>query len=217
MLVDVFSDPICPWCFIGKRRLERALTARGLAAPALKTRWRAFQLNPGMPAEGMPRDSYLAQKFGGADRAREIYDMIGEAGAEEGIAFDFERIERTPNTVDAHRLIRFAARSGLDGQVVEALFRAYFLEGRDIGDKATLARIAAENGLDGKETETFLAGAEDRQDVLAEHDFATSLNISGVPCFILEGRYAVVGAQQPEAFVPVFDLIDEEARNAAGP
>lgn len=216
MLIDVFSDPICPWCFIGKRRMERAVADRGVER-LVTVRWRAFQLNPGMPAEGMPRDSYLALKFGGADRARQIYEMIAEAGDEEGVPFAFERIARTPNTVNAHRLIRFAARSERDGAMVEALFQGYFVDGRDIGDTETLVRIADEIGLDADETKTFLAGTEDRPEVLAEHDFATSLNISGVPCFILEGRYAVVGAQQPDAFVPVFDLIDEEARQSAGP
>lgn len=216
MLVDIFSDPICPWCFIGKRRFERALAARGLDG-RVTVRWRAFQLNPGMPSDGMQRDSYLALKFGGAERASQIYAMIGAAGDEEGIPFAFDRIARTPNTVNAHRLIRFAARHDRDSEVVEALFRAYFVDGRDIGDGATLVRIATECGLDTEAAKAFLAAADERPEVLAEQDFATSLNISGVPCFILEGRYAVVGAQQPDAFMPVFDLVEEEARQTAGP
>lgn len=216
MNIDIFSDPICPWCFIGKRRMERALAARDLV-DRVTVRWRAFQLNPGMPAEGMPRESYLALKFGGADRARQIYEMIREAGADEGIDFAFDRIERTPNTVDAHRLIRFASRSRRDPAMVEALFRAYFLKGRDIGDTDVLSAIAGECELDPAEVRPFLDGSAERSDVLAEHEFAVKQNISGVPCFILEGRYAIVGAQQPDAFMPAFDLVEEEARQSAGP
>jgi len=216
MIIDVFSDPICPWCFIGKRRLDTALVRQGLADGAI-IRWRAFQLNPGMPAEGMRRDAYLTLKFGGADRARQIYRSIAEAGAAEGIAFDFDRIARTPNTVDAHRLIRLAARSGRADAVADALFTGYFLEGRDIGDSETLVAIAASHGLDAAETRDFLASTADAMEILAEHDFAVSLNITGVPCFVFEGRYAVVGAQEADAFLPVFDLVREEARQAAGP
>ncbi len=216
MIIDIFSDPICPWCFIGKRRLERALGERDLA-DRVTMRWRAFQLNPGMPPEGMPRDAYLALKFGGAERAAQLYEMIGRAGAEEGIAFAFDRIARTPNTVNAHRLIRRATGAERGKDAAEALFRAYFLDGRDIGDLGVLVEIAAECGLDEEATREYLAGVEDRAEILAEHDFAVSLNISGVPCFIVEERYAVVGAQQPEAFMPVFDLIEEEARQSAGP
>jgi len=214
MRIDVFSDPVCPWCFIGKRRMERALAQRGLERD-VTIQWRAFQLNPGMPAEGMPRKSYLALKFGGEERARQIYEMIGAAGNEEGIRFAFDSIGQTPNTVNAHRLIRLAAMHGRSDSVVEALFRAYFLQGRDIGDTETLVAIAVECGLDSEETRILLASDDYRSDVLAEHDMAVSLNISGVPCFILEGRYAVVGAQQPDAFMPVFDLVKEEARQGA--
>ncbi len=216
MNVDVFSDPICPWCYIGKRRLETALDRFERARQAT-VRWRAFQLNPGMPVEGMARDAYLALKFGGDERASQIYEVIGQAGVEVGIPFAFEKIERTPNTIQAHRLIRHAARSGRDGDLVEALFRGYFLDGRDLSDDAILADIADECGMDPDGARQYLAGRDDEEEIRAEHDFAVSLNITGVPCFILEGRYAVVGAQEPDAFGPVFDLVDEEARAAAGP
>ena len=216
MNVDVFSDPICPWCYIGKRRLETALDRFERARQAT-VRWRAFQLNPGMPVEGMARDAYLALKFGGDERASQIYEVIGQAGVEVGIPFAFEKIERTPNTIQAHRLIRHAARSGRDGDLVEALFRGYFLDGRDLSDDAILADIADECGMDPDGAREYLAGRDDEEEIRAEHDFAVSLNITGVPCFILEGRYAVVGAQEPDAFGPVFDLVDEEARAAAGP
>ena len=215
MIIDVFSDPICPWCYIGKRRLERAL-ARGGRNGAVVVRWRAFQLNPEMPAGGMPRKAYVALKFGGAERANEFYRNIAATGAGEEIAFDFEHIERTPNTVNAHRLIRYAARQGKDSKVVEALFRAYFLDAHDIGDIAVLAAIAAENGLDAATVRAFLDSTEDASEVRAEHEFAVSLNITGVPCFIVENRYVVTGAREPEAFMPVFDLVEDENRLAAG-
>jgi len=216
MIIDVFSDPICPWCYIGKRRLEEALDQFGRTGRAT-IRWRAFQLNPGMPPEGMPRDQYLSLKFGGDERASQTYEAIGRAGSVVGIPFAFERIERTPNTIQSHRLIRHAARKGLDGEMVEALFRGYFLDGRDLSDDGVLAEIAGECGLAADEVRDYLAGNEDEQEIRAEHDFAVSLNITGVPCFIVENRYAVVGAQEPDAFGPVFDLVDEEARAAAGP
>lgn len=214
MKIDIFSDPICPWCFIGKRRLERALGDRGLDT-GVAVHWRAFQLNPGMPPEGMARDAYLALKFGGDTRASQIYDAIGEAGAGEGIDFAFDLIERTPNTINAHRLIRHASGPGRQGAVVEALFTGYFLDGRDLGDNGVLADIAAECGFDRAATQAYLDGAEDEPEIRAEHDFAVTLKITGVPCFIVEGRYAVVGAQEPDAFMPVFDMVEQEARTAA--
>ncbi|MCH7930535.1 MAG: DsbA family oxidoreductase, partial [Proteobacteria bacterium] len=146
MQIEIVSDVICPWCFIGKRRLERALAAR----PGLdvETTWRPFQLNPDMPPEGMERQSYLAAKFGSADRAAQLYAEISKAGAVEGIDFAFDRIARTPNTIDAHRLIRFAGGDGAQDAVSELLFRRYFLDGADLGDRERLAEIGAEAGLD---------------------------------------------------------------------
>lgn len=214
MIIDVFSDPICPWCYIGKRRLEAAIDRFG-RSDDVTIRWRAFQLNPGMPAEGMPRHEYLSVKFGGSERANQIYDAIRQAGASVGIPFAFEQIVRTPNTVQAHRLIRHSTQSGHDGDLVERLFQGYFIEGRDLSDDAVLVDIAGECGLDVDDARRYLAGQDGQQEVRSEHDFAVSLNISGVPCFIVEGRYAVVGAQEPDAFGPVFDLVDEEARTAA--
>lgn len=216
MIIDVFSDPICPWCFIGKRRMERALELNGLT-DRVAVRWRAFQLNPGMPPDGMGRAEYLALKFGGGRRATQIYDAIREAGKGVGIPFEFERIKRTPNTVKAHRLIRFAGRSSQDGAVAEMLFRYYFLEGRDIGDNEVLCEIAGKCALDEDKIRLLLAGSEEEEEVRKENDFALSLNIDGVPCFIVENRYAVVGAQEPEAFGPIFDLVREEERLAVGP
>jgi predicted DsbA family dithiol-disulfide isomerase len=215
MRIDIFSDVICPWCFIGKRRLDKALAMR--PQPDLQIRWRAFQLNPGMPEEGMDRQAYLAAKFGGPESAQRIYDTVGAAGAREGIAFAFDRIRRTPNTVAAHRLIRFSARHGRQDAVVEALFRAYFLDGRLVGEKPVLGAIAAEAGLDAADAGAFLDGTEETDTVLAEDTYARRLGIGGVPCFIVDGKYALSGAQEPEAFLPVFDLVAGEAASAAAP
>jgi predicted DsbA family dithiol-disulfide isomerase len=219
MRIDIFSDVICPWCFIGKKRLEKALTIRPPAE--LTVQWRAFQLNPDMPASGMDRQQYLAVKFGGPEAAQRIYDNVRAAGAKERIPFAFERIPRTPNTVDAHRLIRFGQRGDRQDETVAALFQAYFIDGRDIGDARTLARIAAEAGLEEKAAAEYLAGTEDTQEVLAEDVYARKLGIGGVPCFIFDGKYAVSGAQEPEAFLPVFDLLakggeDTQAAQAQG-
>ncbi len=204
MQVDIVSDVICPWCFIGKRRLARALAMR----PGLdvSTTWRAFQLNPDMPADGMPRQEYLALKFGGNLQARRIYSAVEQAGASEGISFAFDRIKRTPNTVDAHRLIRFATANGRADETVEALFRAYFLDGRDIGSRDELAAVAAESGLDEREARGFLDDGKGRDTVLAEDRGARRAGIDGVPSFIVDGSYLLSGAQEPEFFLPLFDL-----------
>jgi predicted DsbA family dithiol-disulfide isomerase len=208
MILDVFSDTICPWCYIGKRRLERALEAR--PQRGLQIRWRAFQLNPGMPAEGMDRKAYIDAKFGGADRARAILDTVRGAGAGEGIAFAFDRIKRTPSTLQSHRLIRFAGGQERQDETLEALFHAYFLEGRNIGDRAVLADIAEEAGLDRSEAADYLAGDADAEAVLGEDALARRAGINGVPCFIFNGRFALSGAQEPEAFFQLFDLAREE-------
>jgi predicted DsbA family dithiol-disulfide isomerase len=208
MNLDVFSDTICPWCFIGKRRLERALKAR--PQPGLKVRWRAFQLNPGMPAEGMERRAYIEAKFGGTERARTIYDTVRAAGAGEGIEFAFEKIKRTPNTLQSHRLLRLAAATGDQDAVLEGLFRAYFLEGRDVGDRAVLTEIGAAAGLDRRKTAGFLGSDTDTDTVLSEDVLARRAGINGVPCFIFNGRFALSGAQEPEAFFQIFDLTREQ-------
>src|SRR4029077_13560019 len=131
MHLDIFSDTICPWCYVGKRRLARALAQR--PQPKMAVRWRAFQLNPGMPAEGMDRSRYIEAKFGSPERAKRIYEAVTAVGASEGIDFNFDAIQRTPNTLTSHRMLRRAARFGLQDQLLDALFAAYFIEGRDIG------------------------------------------------------------------------------------
>lgn len=197
MILDVFSDPVCPWCFIGKRRLERALRE----IPEVKRpqiRWRAFMLNPDMPPEGMERNAYLALKFGSSQRAMELYDTIAQAGYQEDILFAFGEIYRTPSTVLAHRLIGLAGERGVQESLVESIFSAYFLKGMDVGKVENLLTIAVQAGLDEDETVRFLGSDQGADTVLAEHNLAQRIGINGVPCFILDGRYGVSGAQSPE-------------------
>jgi predicted DsbA family dithiol-disulfide isomerase len=205
MQVDIVSDVICPWCFIGKRRLQQALELR--PEIAIEITWRPFQLNPDMPPAGMERQVYLAAKFGSAAHAERIYAAITEAGASVGIPFAFDRIRRTPNTRDAHRLIRLAGAEGRADAMVEALFTAYFTDGRDIGDLGTLADIAGEVGLERDAVASWLDGPDEIEQVLGEDRGARRLGINAVPCFIFERQYAISGAQEPEFFLPVFDLV----------
>ncbi|MEQ8604054.1 MAG: DsbA family oxidoreductase [Marivibrio sp.] len=212
MQIDIFSDPICPWCFIGKKRLDAARALRpGLD---LKIRWRAFQLNPDMPAGGMDRQTYLNVKFGGPDRAQELYGQIARVGQEVGIPFDFAGIPRTPNTLSAHRLIRFAQQpeQGKADALVEALFDAYFLENRDIGDRETLLELAQVAGLDLGAAAEILDQDAYAEEIRAEDAYARRMGIGGVPCFIVNGKYALSGAQEPESFLPLFDMAVQEAR-----
>ncbi len=205
MRIDIVSDVVCPWCFVGKRRLEKALALR----PAIEVEivWRPFQLNPDMPPEGIERQAYLAAKFGGDANAERLYANVAAAGASVDIGFAFDRIRRTPNTSDAHRLVRHAAAEGRADAIVEALFRAYFIEGRDIGGREVLAEIAGAVGLDAAEAAAWLDSPADRDEVLAEDRSARRIGINAVPCFIFERHYAVSGAQEPEFFLPVFDLV----------
>jgi predicted DsbA family dithiol-disulfide isomerase len=199
---------ICPWCFIGKRRLERALALR----PELATTrsWRAFQLNPEMPTAGIPRELYLAAKYDGSRNTTPTFAAVCAAGRGEGIDFAFEQIRRTPNTLRAHRLIRFGALEGCADDVVETLFRAYFQDGQDIGDIDVLAALGARAGLNEAGIRRYLAGDAGTPEVYAEERRARRLGIHAVPCFILDRGYAISGAQEPEMFLPLFDI-------AAGP
>ena len=211
--IDLFSDVVCPWCFIGKRRLEQAISAR--PDQQVDIQWRAFQLNPDMPRDGMPRGHYVEAKFGGPERAKQIYNSIRDAGESVGLPFAFDKIERTPNTVLAHRLIYWATHQGLADLVVENLFRAYFFDGRDIGSIHVLGEIASESNLDGAAARAYLGDEHGLREVAAETRYAYENGITGVPCFIFNRRYAVAGAQEPEAFFPLFDLQPEERAGVA--
>jgi predicted DsbA family dithiol-disulfide isomerase len=196
--IDVISDVVCPWCFIGKRRLEEALAqvAQARSAGEVTVRWHPFELNPDLPTEGIERRQYVEKKFGGAGRAAGIYERVGAVGAAAGIPFAFERIARQPNTRNAHRLVAWAQARGDAGPLVERLFRAFFLEGRDPGDNDVLAAIAGESGHDAAAARAMLESGEGRDDVAAAERRAHEIGIGGVPFFIFNGRLAVSGAQE---------------------
>ena len=210
--VDIVSDTICPWCYIGKRRFERALALSGRNDVAIS--WRPFQLNPDMPPEGMTRDDYIRAKFGGGDRPRQIYQAIAESGREAGIEFQFSRIRRTPNTVLSHRLIYWSAKQERQDEIVGELFRAYFEDGLDIGSLDVLADCARRAGLNEELARKYLESDDGRQEVVASDVYARRLGINGVPCFIVNRKYAVSGAQPPSAFVEVFNLAERDAATA---
>jgi predicted DsbA family dithiol-disulfide isomerase len=208
MQLEIFSDTVCPWCYIGKRRLERALRTRPM--PDLAIRWRAFQLNPGMPSGGMDRRQYMAAKFGSAERAARLFDTVTRVGADEGIRFSFDRISRTPNTMKSHRLLALAAQHGRQSQVLDRLFGAYFGEGRDIGQSAVLVEIGAESQLPAAEVEAALSEDSPIGTTLAEDFLARRQGINGVPYFVFNGRFGLSGAQEPEALYHMFDLARED-------
>jgi predicted DsbA family dithiol-disulfide isomerase len=206
MYVDIYSDIVCPWCYVGKRRLERALTVVG---GNRKVTWRPFQLNPTMPLVGMDRTTYLKAKFGSLEAFGRMEEQLLAAGTGERIPFAFEKIQRTPNTFAAHRLVWYAAQYGKQDAVVETLFRAYFLEGKDVGELKTLTHVAAEAGLDRTETDTFLASDKGVVEVTGEEAVGRRLGIRGVPYFVLNGRVSISGAQTPDVFVSAIRQVEE--------
>ncbi len=215
--LDIISDPICPWCLIGKAQLERALEARPDHPFIIE--WHPFQLNPDMPAEGADRRTYLEQKFGGKERAVQVYAKIAAHAQEAGIEINFEGIQRTPNTLDAHRLIHWAGIEGAQDRIVSSLMRAYFQEGRDIGDRDVLADIADSAGLDAAVIGKLLDSPADRDDIIARDTAARDMGISAVPTFIVAGKHAVPGAQSTEVWLRVIDEIlsqDPADMNAEG-
>ncbi|WP_029009913.1 DsbA family oxidoreductase [Azospirillum halopraeferens] len=213
MLIETFADLICPWCYIGKHRLGRALAMRPRMTPEL--RWQPFQLNPEMPRSGMDRDAYLSAKFGGTERARQIYAVVEETAERDGLPIDLHRIRRTPNTFDAHRTVRYASRHGLGDAMAEALFDAYFTAGADIGDRDALAATAATLGLDPREVKTMLATDAEVTAVRSADMLARQLGLQAVPCYIFNRRYALSGAQEPASFLPLLDLAVDDMPTAA--
>jgi predicted DsbA family dithiol-disulfide isomerase len=204
--IDVISDAICPWCWIGKAHLDGALAQLAEDGLAFKVRWRPFQLNPDMPEEGVERATYRAQKFGSVERGRELDAQVAEAGRAAGLAFRHDLMLRTPNTVATHRVIRAAEEAGVQDGVVSALFRAYFQEGRDIGDAAVLDEVAAGAGLTG--VAAMLAGDEHREMVLAEDMAARRAGISGVPSFLMDRHLLFSGAMPAERMTEAFRRAD---------
>ncbi len=200
--VDVISDVICPWCYIGKRRLEKAIFAYG---QPVKVNWHPFQLNPTMPKEGIGRREYRIGKFGSWERSMELDANIVTVGKQEGIQFDFDRMERTPNTLDAHRLIWLSHKHGIQDAVVEALFQAYFVKGRDISNPKTLIDVVAEAGLDRGMAAAVLNGNAGMGALKEARELSGRYRVESVPFFIINSKITLSGAQMPDVFVAAFD------------
>jgi predicted DsbA family dithiol-disulfide isomerase len=215
MHIEIISDTVCPWCYIGKRRFERAVEERPDLNITLS--WRPFQLNPNMPRAGMDLHQHVTEKFGGEEAAREVYESIRIVGDTEDLPFAFDLVERMPNTIDSHRLIRWSASANLQDAVVEKLFQRYFFEGADIGDAEILLDIADEVGLDTDVIADLLEGDQDRDVIVEENKAYQEMGVTGVPCFIVDRKYVVMGAQEPETFLQLFEKIeaqeDEEAHD----
>jgi predicted DsbA family dithiol-disulfide isomerase len=220
MHIDIISDVVCPWCYIGKRNLEKALSLYEAENPGAAQdhdettptiAWHPFQLNPDLPVEGMPRDEYTSSKFGGPERAREIYARVASAGTEAGIDFRFDDIGSQPNTVAAHQLILLAADSNVQDGVVESLFKGYFLEGRDLTDRETLLELAERGGLAREDGESCLAREDTRSEIEKQDRHARSLGVEGVPFFIFNQKLAVSGAQPPDVLVRAMTQAESEA------
>lgn len=194
--LDIFSDPVCPWCYIGKTLLDRALEAN--PEHQFTIEWHPFQLNPDMPREGTDRAAYLEAKFGGKANAVRVYARVEQAARDAGLEIDFAAMKRMPNTLDAHRLVHWAGLEGRQSAMVSRLFRAFFREGLDIGDAATLARLAGEAGLDAALTARLLASDADRDDITARDLHARQRGVNAVPTFLIANQYVLSGAQPAE-------------------
>ncbi len=203
--IDVVSDIICPWCFLGKRRLDKALTL----IPDIKAEinFRPFFLDPTIPSEGLDRHEYMAAKFG-KERLKTIHDPLITAGKQDGVPFHFDKITRTPNTMNAHRLLRWAKLENKQPEIAESLFMAYWSDGGDVGDHQVLADIAAANGMNREGVIKALASDQDKNEVLAETTQAQQMGVTGVPTYIINRKYGVVGAQGAE-------LLAEQIKKAA--
>lgn len=205
MQIDIVSDVVCPWCYVGKKRLEEALKLR----PNIEFNliWRPFQLNPDMPKEGMDYQQYYQDKFGDKKRVKQIRKMMAEAGLQAGIGFHFEKIEKSPNTMDAHRLLRWSMNGGDQHALQESLFEAYFVEGRDVGDVEVLADIAESHGMKREIVLDLLKTDRDVPHIEAEIDVARNMGVNSVPCFIFDGKVALSGAQDPLKIIEVIDKV----------
>ncbi len=208
--IDIYSDAICPWCYIGKRRLGKALQSLGIEQSTV-VRWHPFELNSQMPDAGMNRKEYRSQKFGSWEKSLVMDQQIAEAGRTEDLSFAFDRMQRTPNTAKAHRLVAFARRMNVEDAIVESIFHAYFSEGRDIGDPEVLRQIATENGLDGERAIDYIENPDSLRELRAAESKARSLGLQGVPFFLFNGRRAISGAQPPQVFAALIrEFLQEE-------
>jgi predicted DsbA family dithiol-disulfide isomerase len=207
MRIDFFFDVVCPWCFIGKRRLERALILR----PNIKAEilWRPFLLNPDLPPEGMDHKTYLERKLGGEHRVRRALGAVVAAGQSENLTFDFDAVRSTPNSLSAHRLIFHAARHDKQGQVLDAVYRAYFQEGKDIGEISTLINIGVKAGIEAREIARLFQEETDLPTLRQMFGYAHRQGIGGVPSFVFDGAFAIAGAHEPEVLLRLIDLARE--------
>ncbi|HEU4557258.1 MAG TPA: DsbA family oxidoreductase [Longimicrobium sp.] len=212
MIIDLFADVACPWCWIGERRLKRVLDERGIEATV---RWRPYQLQRGLPPEGLPWGDFVETKFGGWARARPMFAHVAAAGAPEGLTYDFESVASAPNTRNAHRVLLLAQDHGRLWEAADAMYAACFAEGRDVGDAAVLAEVGAAAGLDAAEVREMLAGDTYSDAVDAAQELAERAGITGVPFVIFDGKFAVSGAQPPEVFRTAIDRAMEETAEAA--
>jgi predicted DsbA family dithiol-disulfide isomerase len=212
--LDIMSDPICPWCYIGKTHLDKALAE--VPDHPFVIEWHPFQLNPDMPREGMDRREYLERKFGGKEGAVKAYAPVVEHAEKAGLTINFEAMKRTPNTLDAHRLIHWAGIEGKQGQVVDALFQAYFVDAKDIGDQAVLAEIAQAAGMEADVAARLLEGDSDVQAIRDRDAHSREMGVSSVPTFIVANQHAVPGAQPPELWKQVIEDIQKQLKEAEG-
>lgn len=211
--LDIISDPICPWCYIGKARLDAAIAETGINP--FQTHWRIFELNPDMPPEGMDRKAYLEAKFGGPEGAEQVYSRIRREAERSGLDLKFERIARTPNTFDAHRLIRWAQAQGVQDRVADELFRRYFEQGADISDHAVLLDVAEAAGMEREVVARLLEGDADREALRKEEESIRGMGVQGVPCFVIGGKYVLQGAQESETWKQVLTELDQAIRKQA--
>ena len=205
-IIDVVSDVICPWCFFGKRRLDAALAALDMD---VFIRWRPYMLDPTIPPEGLDRQQYMLAKFG-PEKLKTIHDPLVEAGNELGVPFNFDAITRTPNTLDAHRLIRWAHTVERQHETAERLFMAYWNEGLDVSDRDVLAKCAGESGINAQQIRELLDTEQDVEETKAEIQHATNIGVTGVPTFIFAQSYALVGAQSPEVLADAISRVAKE-------
>ena len=203
--LDIFSDTVCPWCYIGKKRLENALNKyKNLK---IKQTWRPFQLNPGIPPDGMDRQEYLISKFGSSDAAKTVYENIYEEGVKEGINFNFDLIEVTPNSFNSHRLLALAYKVDIQEKVLDDLFESYFLHGKDIGDPNILLQIAIKHNIDAEEFKSYLSDQENIEPLANEEIQAKKMGINSIPTFIVNKQIVINGAQTSENFELIFEKL----------
>ena len=210
--LDIISDIACPWCYVGKSYLDRALEAR--PEHPFHIEWHPYQLDPDLPSEGMDRLAYMEAKFGSRENIVRVHEPLLAHAERAGAVFDLPAIRRAPNTLDAHRLVHWAGLEGRQTPMVAALFRAYWREGRDIGDPATLAAIAGEAGLDSAVTARLLATDADRAEIRTRIEHSQARGVQSVPTFIVAGRHAIQGAQPTELWMNAIDELIEKARDS---